>query len=269
MERKVSEMTEVADFTMMASAGEPWPAAQGAAFGGAGVAGVLSAVAQVRDRVRDRLEWALFKARLRIEDRLSRAYDLRHDVETAQGEALAACGVAPEDIERGNSVYRATWGSLIRASLARLRIDHSRYTFIDYGSGKGKAMLMAADYPYQRIVGLEYSDRLHAIASANCQSFHRRAQKCHVLEPALVDVLNYEPPPGPIVCFMCNPFDEATLHAMFDRWRASFDAGEREIRILYLNMRTIREKSSALRAQHWLRRIAQGKRYVLLAPRAT
>ena len=79
-------------------------------------------------------------------------------------------------------------------------------------------------------------------------------------------MLDYIPPPGPIVCFMCNPFDQTTLRAVFESWRMRYQSGEREIRILYLNMRNVAESANVLREQVWLAPVAQDKRFVLLAP---
>jgi hypothetical protein len=217
----------------------------------------------------ERLKWTLFRLRLRMEDQRSRAYDAKHGVETATEVRLSDVGIAAQDVERGNTIYRVTWGWLILEALAQLRIDHTSYTFIDYGSGKGKAMLMASDFPFKRIIGLEYGKGLHAIASANCRAYRSPAQKCHSLEPILSDVLDYDPPPGPIVCFMCNPFDQPTMRRVFDRWRARYESGEREIRIMYLNMRTVGEMSSVLGQQDWLRPVARGTRYLVLAPADT
>jgi hypothetical protein len=80
-------------------------------------------------------------------------------------------------------------------------------------------------------------------------------QKCHSLQPIMGDVLDYSPPSGPIVCFMCNPFDETTLRAVLKSWRMRYQSGEREIRILYLNMRN-----------NWLTPVARNSRFVVLAP---
>src|ERR1700761_2417936 len=95
----------------------------------------------------DRLKWKLFQVRLAFEDPRSRAYDRQFNVETAQEEPLGAMGVADGAIARGNSLYRVTWGWLIDKAIKSLEISPQDYTFIDYGSGKGKAMLMAADLP--------------------------------------------------------------------------------------------------------------------------
>jgi hypothetical protein len=175
-------------------------------------------------------------------------------------------GVSPHAIARGNGVYRVTWGWLIEKALARLDIDHRRYIFIDYGSGKGKAMLMASRYPFKAIIGLEYARRLHEIATDNCRTYRSMDQKCHSLQPILGDVLDYSPPSGPIVCFMCNPFDETTLRAVFKSWRMRYHSGEREIRVLYLNMRNIAESAKVLGEQDWLAPVARNTRFVVLAP---
>ena len=37
--------------------------------------------------------------------------------------------------------------------MASLEIDFSQFTFIDIGSGKGRALLLAAEYPFRRVVG--------------------------------------------------------------------------------------------------------------------
>ena len=218
------------------------------------------------DQFVNRLKWKLFQIRLALEDPRSRAFDKRHSVETTREEALGDMGVAADAVERGNSVYRVTWGWLIEKALGRLDIDPQRYTFIDYGSGKGKAMLMASDLPFKAIIGIEYATQLHEIAVENCRAYRSVDQKCRSLEPVLGDVLNYSPPSGPIVCFMCNPFDEATLRAIFKSWRMRYQSGERELRILYLNMRNIAESGKVLGEQDWLAPVARNRRFVVLAP---
>jgi hypothetical protein len=217
--------------------------------------------------MRERLKWMLFRGRLRIENSRNRAFDFRHNVETAREESLSDVGVAADATKSGNSLYRVTWGWLIEKALARLDIDLARYSFIDYGSGKGKAMLMASCHPFRSIIGIEYAPRLHEIATANCLNFVNSRQKCRSLHPLLANVLDYTPPPGPIVCFMCNPFDVPTLRRVFKAWHKRYEAGERDIRILYLNMRNIAEVREVLDEQKWLQPIAQERRFVLLAPR--
>jgi len=51
------------------------------------------------------------------------------------------------------SPYQPTEPLLFHEMMGALRIDFNEFTFIDLGSGKGRVLLMAADYPFRRIAG--------------------------------------------------------------------------------------------------------------------
>lgn len=56
---------------------------------------------------------------------------------------------------RFHSPYQPTEPALFKEMLESLNIDFQEFTFIDIGSGKGRALLMAADYPFRHILGVE------------------------------------------------------------------------------------------------------------------
>jgi len=60
---------------------------------------------------------------------------------------------------------------LIHKILRQLRTDLSRFTFIDLGSGKGRVLLIAAQYPFKSVIGVEFSETLHGIAQSNISIF--------------------------------------------------------------------------------------------------
>ena len=51
--------------------------------------------------------------------------------------------------------------------MARLDVDHSEFTFVDYGLGKGRVLMLATEYPFKRIVGVEFSESLDRTARQN------------------------------------------------------------------------------------------------------
>ena len=74
-----------------------------------------------------------------------------------------------------SSPYQPTEPELFRKMLASLiqaspKIDFREFTFIDIGSGKGRALLMAADYPFRRILGIELLPDLHRVARREYQA---------------------------------------------------------------------------------------------------
>lgn len=61
-----------------------------------------------------------------------------------------------------------------RRALSSLEIDHRQYCFVDFGSGKGRAILMASRYPFKKIIGIEFAKELHEAALINLRSWRWR-----------------------------------------------------------------------------------------------
>src|SRR5438045_1688063 len=48
---------------------------------------------------------------------------------------------------------------------------YSQYTFIDVGSGKGRVLFVAAEYPFRKVMGVEFSNALHDAGVANFKGY--------------------------------------------------------------------------------------------------
>lgn len=86
----------------------------------------------------------------------------------------------------------------------------SRFAFVDLGSGKGKALMLAANYPFREIIGVELSPRLHAIAQSNLQKIgdSRIRVYCEDARSFLF--------PSPSVIYLYNPFERPVSDAVAD-----------------------------------------------------
>jgi len=60
-----------------------------------------------------------------------------------------------------HSAYQPTDPALFREMMASLPIEFNEFTFVDLGSGKGRTLLMASEYPFKKIVGVELIADLH------------------------------------------------------------------------------------------------------------
>jgi hypothetical protein len=209
--------------------------------------------------------WA---AELPLQAEIDRAFDLRFGVDTAGEVPLARVGIAGADVERGNGQYRPVWTRVLRDSLERLPIAYQRFVFVDYGSGKGKALLLASDYPFDEIIGIEFARPLHDIAAENLRKYANPLQRCQKLRSECVDATIYDPPDRPLVCFFFNPFDDSTLNAVLQRLADSARASPRDIFIVYCNMRDVREHARALRSKGYLVPVAESRQYLIYVLRA-
>src|SRR5579883_1856526 len=83
-------------------------------------------------------------------------------------------GNAPPPAIDGEPVfYAASQPSIIRAALRALP-PLEGFTFIDLGCGKGRALIVATEFPFRAICGIEYSDELAAVARRNAARIERR-----------------------------------------------------------------------------------------------
>src|SRR5215469_1520705 len=106
--------------------------------------------------------------------------------------------------------------------LHSLSIDLSRYSFIDFGSGKGRVLLLAAQHPFHEVVGIEFAPVLHQAAAANIRSY-RGPRECRTVRPLLMDAADFEIPTGGCVIFFFNPFGPAVMHRVAQNIAARFD----------------------------------------------
>ena len=70
---------------------------------------------------------------------------------------------------------------------------------IDLGSGKGRVLLMASNYPFHRIVGVELLPELHRIAMKNVKAYKSSLPRCFALECVVGDALDFVFPVEPTV----------------------------------------------------------------------
>jgi SAM-dependent methyltransferase len=167
------------------------------------------------------------------QDRLD-AFDERHGTDTARRvtlDDLSATGDDAMPLWR----YAPTLVSPFRRMVAQLPVLEERLLFVDLGSGKGRALMLASEYPFRRIIGVELSPKLHAIARQNLHAFRSEDQRCFEFELFCMDAGIYAPPLEPVVLFMAQPFPVEVLDAVLERVEASVREVPRRIYIAYMN----------------------------------
>ena len=134
-----------------------------------------------------------------------------------------------------HSPYQPTDPALFHEMMSKLEIDFSQFVFIDIGSGKGRVLLMAADYPFRRIIGIELLPALHRIAQANIRKYKSDSQRCFAIESICRDALEFVFPPEPIVIYLFNPLPEAGFVKLLTNLGRSLKQNSRPVYVLYHN----------------------------------
>ncbi len=126
--------------------------------------------------------------------------------------------------DRHSAGYYATAPSLFRGAIAlwsgtleRMGQRLSDYTLVDVGCGKGRVLMLASEYGFRDIVGVELSPRLAAVAKKNLRKWLRSAHACASVEVVHGDALTFPIPDGPVVLFFFNSFERAMVEMWLDR----------------------------------------------------
>ncbi len=90
--------------------------------------------------------------------------------------------------------------------LAQYGMKYEGYTFIDIGVGLGRNLLIASEFPFKQLIGVEISEKLVHMAKQNIAQYNKVSEKKCVAEFLLGDALEYRPPAGPLVIYFWEPF---------------------------------------------------------------
>jgi len=162
-------------------------------------------------------------------------YDWDYRVNTTSG----AVGWRDRLLGIFHSPYQPTERMLFHEMMDALarhtNLDFGEFTFVDLGSGKGRALLMASDYPFRQIIGVELLPALHQIALQNVAQYRSDSQKCFLLASVCADATTFPFPEDPIVVYLFNPFPESGLRRAIANLEQNLRRKPRPAYVLYHN----------------------------------
>lgn len=176
-------------------------------------------------------------------------YDWEHSVDTTRSNVGVRTQLLTGVTARP---YFATEPWLFKQIMQAIRIDFSQFTFVDLGCGKGRVLLMASDYPFQRIVGVEFMAELHRAAQNNIVIYSNNRQRCLRIEAVCMDARDFQFPPEPLVVYLFNPFAEPTFAKVLENLLQSVEQAPRPVYIAY----RFTEFENLLAQATWLEKIA-------------
>lgn len=162
-------------------------------------------------------------------------FDRRFGVDTSGWIAQPIPSVESGDPQLG-SAYAGSSPAHFKRTLQNLKIRYEDYTFVDFGSGKGRVLLLAATFPFRRVVGVEWSQELHQVAQRNVKLYNG-PRACQETESFCMDAGEFPIPSGKLVLYFFNPFKNEIMARVLRNVKESFKRDTREIILVYMNPR--------------------------------
>ena len=197
---------------------------------------------------------------LAVKDGLIRhPFDLQFGVRTSgliAGRHLK-CG---HSNDRHITAYYGIAPSVFKSILVRWRrcrpVAHiDEFTFVDLGAGMGRALLLASEYPFRSVIGVELHPTLARIARRNLKLWRSSGRPQAPMRLICADATTFVPPPGPCLAFLFNPFGAPVLRRILALWARNFAGRPGQLDLLYVN----NEQEHVLEQHPGFTRLFQGQ----------
>jgi hypothetical protein len=131
--------------------------------------------------------------------------------------------------------YRPTPRLIFDWALSAVDEDLSKLSFVDYGAGKGRALLLASQHPFMAVGGIEFAEDLHDAVTMNIAQFPRSQMKCRDVECVHDDAAELGTLDGPAVHYFFNPFSREVFGEVLNSLVASYREHPRRLYLILLD----------------------------------
>jgi len=140
-----------------------------------------------------------------------------------------------EELKKHAVKYEASNQVFFKKLLNSAEWPFKTSTFVDFGCGKGAALIYASDFGFKKMIGVEFSPNLAQLASDNLQKFFVQKGGKVNFEIVNIDASQYDIPPEADCFYFFNPFDAFIMDKVFKNIVESLETNPRKILIVYLN----------------------------------
>jgi SAM-dependent methyltransferase len=134
--------------------------------------------------------------------------------------------------------YAAVPPSRFRGAIEKWRASDpsypiEEYTFIDFGCGKGRAVLLASEFAFREVVGVELNTSLANTAKANAARWMEAGSSRCSIRIVCGDALELKWPEGPCLAYLYNPFAQQVMLRLAESMKVRFSSCPNHLEILY------------------------------------
>ena len=158
-----------------------------------------------------------------------RRFDRSHGIETTGRVSREQLIGMPAELRDCAGEYRPTNPALLRRIVRQSRLDPGLFNFVDLGCGKGRALIAAASYGFNSVLGVEAEEGLFRIARENGVRWRGEDR----LKVVHADARTVDWPDGNLFVFMYSPFRGRIFEEVGERLAAVAREPGRAVVIAY------------------------------------
>jgi SAM-dependent methyltransferase len=162
------------------------------------------------------------------------SFDRKFGTDTAGSVPPSKLGIADAAVREQAILYLPSPARVTRWMLDNVGIEHRDFSFVDLGCGKGRVLLVAAEYPFKRVIGVEISAALSEIARKNADRDQSRSRQCAAIDVQNTDATTFDFPETNLLIHLYHPFEPTLTSAVLSHLERSIKARPRKVIVAYL-----------------------------------
>src|SRR3954452_15334203 len=97
----------------------------------------------------------------------------------------------------------------------------SEFVFINIGSGKGRMLIIASEFPFRRVIGVEIGRELAEAGARNADVIRAKFPARPAIESIHADGATYDFPHEALVVFLNQPFEAPVMRRFLENLERS------------------------------------------------
>lgn len=162
------------------------------------------------------------------------SFDKRYGTDTARIVSHDDLDISDEKARRAAVFYVSCPARFERHVLGALEIDYEDFDFVDIGCGKGRVLLLASEYPFRSVTGVEISRKLSVIAENNLRIYPSARQRCAKTHVQCIDARLFRISNENTVFHFYHPFAADVLRPVLNNIACCFRDSEKTVRVVYI-----------------------------------
>ncbi len=172
------------------------------------------------------------------------SFDRAFGTDTAGSVPTSRLGIDDPEMRASAILYLPSPPRVTRWMLNHIGVRYRDFAFVDLGCGKGRVILVASEYPFKEVIGVEISSELSAIARSNSARYQPPKRQGTPIRVENVDATSFGFPTTNLVLHLYHPFESFVTAAVLSKLQESLVTTPRHVVVAYL---TYESASAAVR----------------------
>ena len=157
----------------------------------------------------------------------------KYNIDTVKINRLGNEHIESENLQHA-SIYQASNYFLLEKAFDFLKDENANIGLVDFGCGKGRVLIVAANYGFKSLTGIEFSQNLCIEAEENIEKI-KPVFPNTLFNIICEDAVKYEIENDKNCFFFFNPFDEMIMLKVVKNLLSFLKKNSRKIYVIYIN----------------------------------